>query len=637
MMRLPAIILVSLASFAAPAVNVLPLPREVIESGDSVALSMLKPVVIEADTTLAPEAYTLTVTPQGEVKITASSPAGELYGRVTLSQLREHATDSLLAAVTISDSPRFPYRGVLMDNPRYFLGYDAVLKLLDEMVRYKLNVLHLPLGNDQGWRLESLRYPRLVTVGSHRAATQIGHADDHVPPLMDSIPHDGYFTRAEMRAIIDSAAARNITVIPEVEMPGHVKAMLAAYPELGCNPAADYEVEGRWDIFDDVLCPTDSTISFLCNLLDEVIDLFPSAYIHIGGDECPRNAWRDCPRCRETIARYNLDGVDALQNHLMRRINDHLTARGRRCIAWDEALEGGEPPRDITIMSWRGEQGAIKAAAMGRDVILTPGDYLYLDFYQEDIRKSPLCIGGWLPLEKVYSYNPEASIPESQQRHILGIQGNVWGEYCPDMAKYEYLAFPRLLAVAEKAWGTGGDYQDFSRRLRPEFDHFDKAGINACRAFITGTDREPEPAAHGYSAIEPRFSALTDGIVGSIYDERRWLEVTPGDTITIDLGEELRPNHLDLTFMYQPGWRHCRPPQAIEVLTSHNDYTYRPPVTTTPSYIIGTDSWMPLVATVPLSTPSRYIKIIFTPQPIPAPYHGAGEPGRILITEITPR
>ncbi len=442
-------------------------------------------VALTVDTALAPEAYVLDITPSRGVSISSSADgAGWFYGVQTLIQLR-NAGNGTVDAVHVDDAPRFSYRGALMDPARNWQPKEEVLKFIDLMALYKLNYFHFHLTNDQGWRIEIDRYPKLMEIGSTRPYTQIGHSDYYFPVRFDGIEDSGYYTKDDIREIVAYAADRFITVIPEIEMPGHASAALAAYPELSCGLGKTYKVQPEFDVFDEVFCPKEETFEFLCNVLDEVIEMFPSKYINIGGDECPKKAWAKCDHCQAMIKRLGLADEDELQSYFIKRIEEHVNSRGRSIIGWDEILEGGLAP-NATVMSWRGEEGGIAAASAGHDVIMSPSHWCYLDYYQQDPVLAPMAIGGYLPIDTVYSYDPVSEqIPDSLRHHVIGAQANVWGEYTQTPEYFEYLAFPRLLAMSEVQWTQPSrkNFDNFCRVLDAEFPRLDALGVNACRNF----------------------------------------------------------------------------------------------------------------------------------------------------------
>lgn len=451
-------------------------------------------IIFTKDTTLKSEAYKLDVSTE-QLKVSAADAAGFFYAVQTINQLLPaefiagddgKRTEWIVPCVKIEDEPRFSYRGSMLDVGRYFMPKDFVLKYIDQLATYKMNRLHLHLTEDQGWRIEIKRYPELTQIGSKRPHSQIGHSDHTYPFAYDSVPHEGFFTQDDIREIVAYAADRFIEVIPEIEMPGHASAALATYPQLSCGLESNYIVQGRWDVFDQVYCPKEETFEFLENVLDEVIALFPSKYIHIGGDECPKKAWARCPHCQSMIKRLGLKDEHELQSYFITRMEKYLNSKGRDIIGWDEILEGGLAP-NATVMSWRGEKGGIEAAKMKHDVIMSPGEYCYFDFYQEDPEHAPLSIGGLVTLEKVYSYNPlPKELTEDEKKYVIGAQANMWTEYIPDPQDMEYMAFPRLVAFSEVLW-TNPDkknFADFCKRMENEFPRLEKRGVNGCRNFF---------------------------------------------------------------------------------------------------------------------------------------------------------
>ena len=436
--------------------------------------------------TLPDEAYQLEVTEQGIRIASNPSGAGWFYGVQTLLQLLPTGEVSgRVPLMQIHDAPRFPYRGAMMDVARNFLPKEEVLKFIDAMATYKLNKFHFHLTDDQGWRIEIKRFPRLIEVGSKRLRTQLGHSDYYYPRRYDNKEQRGYYTQEEMREIVAYAADRFITVIPEVEMPGHASAALAAYPQLSCGLGKNYVVRDYFDVFDEVYCPKEETFRFLEGVLDEVMEIFPSHYIHIGGDECPKKAWKQCAHCQALMKREGLADEVALQSWFIHRMEQYVVSRGRDIIGWDEILEGGLAPH-ATVMSWRGEAGGIEAARLHHQVIMTPGHSCYFDFYQQEPVDAPMAIKGYLPLDSVYAYNPLPSqLTPEEQRYIVGVQANIWGEYIQTPQYFEYMAFPRLLAMSEVQWTAAEkkDFTDFARRLDAHFPRLEASGIAACRDF----------------------------------------------------------------------------------------------------------------------------------------------------------
>jgi len=437
-------------------------------------------VIYKKDRSLAPEAYTLVISKR-TATIKASSLNGFVYGSQTLRQLREES--DTVQCMTIKDEPRFGYRGMHLDCARHFFSIDEIHKYLDIMVLHKLNTFHWHLTEDQGWRIEIEKYPLLTEVGSWRKGTMVGKdfSSD------DGVPYGGFYTKEEMRGIVEYAAARGITVIPELDLPGHMQAALAAYPELGCT-GGPYDVWKVWGISDDVLCVgKEETFTFIEDVLTEIMEIFPSEYIHVGGDECPKVRWEECPCCQAKIKELGLEGdgyytaEDFLQSYVTARVEKFLSEHGRKMIGWDEILEG-EVSESATIMSWRGTEGGIQAARMGHDAIMTPNSYFYLDYYQErDRTVQPLAIGGYLPIAKCYSYEPydESMTPEECQ-HIIGVQANLWTEYIATPEHLEYMLLPRMSALSEVQWcqPEKKDYDAFNEHLLNMRKFYDKGGYN---------------------------------------------------------------------------------------------------------------------------------------------------------------
>lgn len=431
---------------------------------------------------LPPEGYRLTITPQ-QVTI-AGKGAGLFYGIQTLMQLMplERSATAKLPCVQIEDYPRFGYRGMHLDVARHFFSVEFVKKYIDLMAMYKLNTFHWHLTDDQGWRIEIKKYPRLTEVGSQRAQTLIGNYHDHDPQEFDNTPYGGFYTQDQIRDVIKYAADRYITIIPEIDMPGHSEAAVAAYPQLSCDPSRTYAVGQTWGGFGDIYCPTEYTFGFLEDVLTEVMNLFPSKYIHIGGDEVNKEAWRKSDFCQKLMKKLHLRDVEALQSYFIQRIEKFVNSKGRSVIGWDEILEGGLAP-NATVMSWRTEAGGIAAAKQNHYVIMTPSSAgLYFDHSQGKSTLEPLNIGGNEPYNKVYGYNPvPAALTPDQQKYILGVQGNLWTEYIPTESKVEYMLMPRLMALSEVAWTSlsNKNFKDFSEvRLPHHLAWMDKNGFD---------------------------------------------------------------------------------------------------------------------------------------------------------------
>jgi len=427
---------------------------------------------------LPADGYRLTITPQ-QVLI-AGKGAGLFYGIQTLLQLvpLERTAVIKLPCLQIEDYPRFGYRGLMLDVCRHFFSVEMVKKYIDLMAAYKLNTFHWHLTDDQGWRIEIKKYPKLTQIGSQRAQTVIGNYHDRTPQQFDNTPYGGYYTQDQIRDVVKYAADRYITIVPEIEMPGHSEAALAAYPELSCDPSLTYKVAETWGVFHDIYVPSDQTFNFLQDVLTEVMELFPGKYIHIGGDEVPKDVWKKSAFCQKLMKKLGLKTEDQLQSYFIQRIEKFVNSKGRSIIGWDEILEGGLSP-NATVMSWRGETGGIAAAQQNHNVIMTPGSAgMYLDQLQGKLNEEPLSIGGYDPLTKIYSYNPTpAVLTPDQQKYIMGVQANVWTEYIPTENKLEYMVLPRALALSEIAWTplANKNYNDFANiRLPNHLAKFDK-------------------------------------------------------------------------------------------------------------------------------------------------------------------
>ncbi len=433
------------------------------------------------------EAYQLVVNADGIV-INGASAAGNFYGiqtlRKSLPVVAEGKVDVQLPAVEINDAPRFSYRGMHLDVSRHFRSVEEVKKHIDMQALHNMNRLHWHLTDDQGWRIEIKKYPKLTEIGSQRKETVIGHNSG----VYDGKPYGGFYTQDEIRDIVAYAAERYITIVPEIDMPGHMQGALAAYPELGCT-GGPYEVWTMWGVSDEVLCAgKESTFEFVEGVLDEVLELFPSEYIHIGGDECPKAQWAKCPACQKRIKKEGLKAYDkhtkeqVLQSYFITRVGKYLTDKGRKFIGWNEILEGGLDPNAV-VMAWTGPEPGIEAAKQGNDVIMTPSSYLYFDYYQAaDIANEPDAIGGYVPVERVYEFEPlmPGQLTDEEAKHIIGVQANLWSEYIPEYSGVEYMAMPRAAALSEVQWvqSEAKDYENFLSRIGRLFKLYDKCGYN---------------------------------------------------------------------------------------------------------------------------------------------------------------
>lgn len=431
-----------------------------------------------------PEAYQLKVD-GNKVVISASTEAGVFYGIQTLrkSVSVNKASKIELPAVDIVDKPRFSYRGMMLDVGRHFFTMDEIKTYIDILALHNINRFHWHLSEDQGWRIEIKKYPKLTEIGAFRKETVIGRNSGKY----DGKPYGGFYTQEQAKEIVEYAAQRYITVIPEIDLPGHMLGALSAYPELGCT-GGPYEVWTQWGVSDDVLCAgNDKTIEFIQDVLAEIIEIFPSEYIHVGGDECPKVQWAKCPKCQARIKALGLKSDDKhtkeerLQSFVINAAEKFLNSKGRQMIGWDETLEGGLAP-NATVMSWRGEGGGIEAAKQKHDVIMTPNTYLYFDYYQsKDTDSEPLAIGGYLPMERVYNYEPmPSSLTKEEQKYIVGVQANLWTEYVPVFSQAEYMVLPRMAALCESQWCTPDkkNYDEFLQRLVRLVDIYEMKGWN---------------------------------------------------------------------------------------------------------------------------------------------------------------
>lgn len=461
------------------------------------------------------EAYKLIVNDK-RVCISGASEAGVFYGIQTLRKSLPVAQDINvnLSAVEIYDKPRFAYRGAMLDVARHFYTVDEVKTFIDMLALHNINRFHWHLTDDQGWRIEIKKYPKLMSVASERKETVVGR---WYSGIYDGKPYGGYYTQDELRDVIDYAAKRHITIIPEVDLPGHMQAALTAYPELGCT-GGPYEVRTIWGVSQDVLCVgNDFTLQFVKDVLSEVADIFPSEYIHIGGDECPKVRWEKCPKCQERIKSLGLKSdakhtkEQRLQSYMIQEAAKYLKEKGKRIIGWTEILEGGLVP-DATLMSWIGESGGIEAAHQHHDVIMTPNTYLYFDYYQsKKVEDEPLAIGGYLPIEKTYNYEPmPKELTKEEQQYIKGVQANLWTEYIPVFSQVQYMVLPRLGAVAEVQWTDPSkkDYKGFLRRVPHLVAVYDCYGWNyATRVYDVNVDMKADTVNH---VLNVQLSTMAD-------------------------------------------------------------------------------------------------------------------------------
>jgi len=441
-----------------------------------------------ADPALGKEGYMLKVS-RKNIVLQANTGNGIFYGMQSLFQLMppeieqvSTARDSIkwqIQAVKITDKPRFPYRGMHLDVCRHIFPVDFIKKYIDILSMYKINTFHWHLTDDQGWRLEIKKYPKLAKISAWRKGTQVAKTDE-----TDNKPYGGFYTQDQVKEVVAYATQRYIRVMPEIEMPGHAVAALAAYPEYSCR-RVPLEVRTTWGVSDDVFCAgNDSTFMFIEDILREVLTLFPSEYIHVGGDECPKSQWEKCPRCKDRMTKEGLKNELELQSYFIRRVEKFLNDNGRKLVGWDEILEGGLP-QQAAVMSWRGMDGGLEAARQGHDAIMTPGGYCYFDHYQGDPSYEPLAIGGYTNLKTVYSFEPvPPQLNTEEAHHILGAQGNIWTEYIPQSQHVEYMAFPRAIALSEVNWSPAAnkDWDDFTSRLKNHFTRLQLKDVNYAKS-----------------------------------------------------------------------------------------------------------------------------------------------------------
>lgn len=503
--------------------------KEFIEKGSAIQLRQNNKIsFIQDDTISNDEGYQLTITPK-QIEIRAKTDQGAFYAVQSLRQLLpvdlENGTfymeNITIPCVAITDSPQFKHRGMHLDVGRHFFSVDFIKKYIDALAMLKMNTFHWHLTEDQGWRIEIKKYPKLQEVAAFREQTLIGsyNAD---PQQFDGKRYGGFYTQEEIKDVVAYAQNRHVTIIPEIEMPGHAQAAISAYPELGCT-GEQIKVAETWGVFDHIFCSKDETFEFLENVLDEVLELFPSKYIHIGGDEAPKTHWENCPNCQQRIKEEGLKDEHELQNYFITRIEKYLNGKGRQIIGWDEILEGGLAP-NATVMSWRGTQGAIEAAKQHHNVIMTPTSHCYFDYKQSDNEDEPLAnSGGFLPLEKVYSFNPiPEELTEEESQYVLGAQGNVWTEYIPNEKQVEYMVFPRILAMSEVLWTptNNKNYADFIARVEHFHQRLDALEINYANHLY---EVEGEVTSTGYkltSILENKtIRYTTDGTEPSLTSE----------------------------------------------------------------------------------------------------------------------
>lgn len=534
----------------------------------------------------SPEAYSMKITKKG-VSIKASGEAGAFYAMQTLRQMTGDGSIKEIRCCEVNDSPRFSYRGLHVDVSRHFRSLDFLKKQIDAMAMFKMNRMHLHLTDAAGWRLEIKAYPRLTEFAAWRPQEtwkEWWTADRRYAEEGSAAAYGGYYTREEMRDLIEYAHARHIEIIPEIEMPGHSEEAIAAYPELGCTG----QQYGLGDF-----CPgNEKTFEFLETVLDEVMEIFPSEYIHIGGDEAGKGSWKTCPKCQERMRAEGLDGVDGLQSYLIGRIDRYVSSKGRKIIGWDEILDGGLA-EGATVMSWRGTKGGIESMKMGHDVIMCPGNFCYLDHAQDAPFREPESIGGYLPLAMVYGYEPEdAAMPQDGLHHLKGVQANLWAEYIPEDSHAEYMYWPRAIALAETGWSRkeDRDYEDFRSRVMPVLERMRGNGYSTFplekeygerKLAQTGISHKGKGAAVTYNMpINPSYpgageKTLTDGLAGGWSNsDGRWQGFLSDFDVTVDLGDVTRISYIGATFMQLAG-PYIFMPEKAEIYVSEDGTQWR--------------------------------------------------------------
>ena len=522
------------------------------------------------------EAYRIEIDKKG-IRLSASTETGIFYGLQTLLQLLNNSDNKTLPALTINDSPRFPYRGLHLDVSRHFFDKEFVKKQLDAMAYFKMNRLHWHLTDGAGWRIEIKKYPRLTSFAAWRPFDKLNDwwvGGRTFCEQDDPRAVGGYYTQDDIREVVAYAAERHITIIPEIEMPGHSEEVLATYPELSCS--------GKPYVNADFCIGTEKTFEFLENVLLEVIDLFPSEYIHIGGDEASKSSWKTCPRCQKRMADEHLNSVDELQSYMIHRIEKFLNDHGRKIIGWDEIIEGGLSPT-ATVMSWRGEEGGIKTVKAGNQAIMTPGKYCYLDAFQDAPNTQPMAIGGYLTLEKVYSFEPVPdSLSTKEAELILGVQGNVWTEHIPTPEHYEYMIYPRILALAEIGWSPSEvkKWDNFHTRALQAVNILREQGYNPFPLEKEIGDKPESYQKVNHLAIGKKVTyanlysnhyaaqgekTLVDGVRGGwMYNDDRWQGFIDCDfDVTIDLGKETDIKQVCAEFIQLKGPYVWLPKQVI--------------------------------------------------------------------------
>ena len=549
-------------AFAQGPENVIPVPSDILLTEGTYSYEGDPHVEISyvADG-IAQEGYELEVTPDG-VLIKATTETGAFYALQTLAQITNLGAQKQLQCCKITDAPRFPYRGLHVDVSRHFRSIDFLKKQIDAMAMFKMNRMHLHLTDAAGWRMQIDAYPRLTSFAAWRPQPtwkEWWAGNRHYAEEGQEAAFGGYYTKDELRDLVEYAHSKHIEVIPEIEMPSHSEEVLAAYPELGCSGEAYKDA--------DFCVGNEAVFTFLETVLSEVMEVFPSKYIHIGGDEAGKQHWKTCPKCQALMAKEGFSNVDQLQSYMIRRIERFVNSKGRKIIGWDEILQGGLAP-DATVMSWRGTEGGIEAMTHGHDVIMTPGRYCYLDHTQDAPVLEPESIGGYLPLDSVYVYEPiEPVMPKDKLHHLLGVQANLWSEYVVTDEHAEYMYWPRAIAIAETGWSRpeDKDLKDFRRRVlialevlkAKGYTTFDLANEYGERKLAqTGLEHKAKGKKVTYNKpIQDWYQAageatFTDGVIGGwTYSDNRWQGFLSDIDVTIDLETVQQISYIGGTFM----------------------------------------------------------------------------------------
>jgi hexosaminidase len=470
--------------------------------------------------TLGAEGYTLSVQP-AQVVLAANQPQGLYLGTQTIRQLlpAQRTTGASLPALEVVDKPRYNWRGMHLDVSRHFFPTEFVKQYIDYLALHKMNTFHWHLTDDQGWRIEIKKYPKLTTLGGFREGTLIGHYGAKVPEY-DNVRYGGFYTQEQIKEVVKYAQDRYITVVPEIEMPGHALAALTAYPELSCT-GGPFKVGQTWGVYDDIFCAgNEQTFAFLQDVLTEVMPLFPSKIVHIGGDEAPKTRWKTCPKCQARIKAEHLKDEHELQSYFVQRMEKFVNTKGKTIMGWDEILEGGLAP-NAAVMSWRGMEGGTTAAKQKHQVVMTPGEFVYFDHAQGDPALEPLNIGGYLPLEKVYAFEPTPKeLTADEKKYILGAQANVWTEYIPTTQQVEYMVLPRMSALAEVLWTPASqkNWESFKVRMQPQYQRYAALGANYAKSafnvrqqFVPDTTKGGDMVSLLLDATGPQIRYTLDG------------------------------------------------------------------------------------------------------------------------------